>query len=184
MKAVSLFALLAVGLLGPVAERIAQPRVPPIAYVSLQRISTESTEGKAAVKRLEAAGQARAQDVRAKQKALETTRIALANSGGVFQGSKRTELKAQEERQVQELQKATQAAQAELQEIQRDVQGKMRQELGVILGDIARQRSLQIVLNQDTAVVWAPVGADITAEVLERLNSVAPSPNNPPSPKK
>ena len=173
MKAFSL-ALFAVGILAPVVEHVvAQPRVPPIAYVSLQRISAESIEGKAAVKRLEATGQTRAQDLRAKQKALETTRMALANSGGVFQGSKRTELKAQEERQAQELQKATQAAQTELQDIQREVQVKVRQELNVILSDIAKQKSLQLVLNQDTSVVWAPPGGDITREVIDRLNSGA-----------
>jgi Skp family chaperone for outer membrane proteins len=180
MKAASI-ALFAVGILTPVVDRVVQPRAAtPIAYLSLQRISAESIEGKAAVKRLEAAGQARAQDVRARQRALEATRVALANAGGVFQASKRTELKAQEERQAQELQKATQAAQTELQEIQREVQAKVRQELGVIMADIAKQRSLQLVLNQDTAVVWAPTGADITAEVLDRLNrgaqAAAPKP--------
>jgi outer membrane protein len=170
MKTIS-FALFAVGILTPVVDRVVQPRVPPIAFVSVQKLSTESIEGKAALKQLETLNQSKTQEIRAKQQAIETTRTQLANAGGVFQASKRTELKAQEERQRLDLQKATQQAQTELQELQRQVQGKMRQELAAILSDIAKQKSIQIVLNQDAAVVWAPSGSDITAEVLERLNN-------------
>jgi Skp family chaperone for outer membrane proteins len=172
MKMFSL-AVFAVGMLAPVVDRAVQPRaVPPIAYVSVQRISAESIEGKAAVKRLEALGLARAQELRAKQQTLETTRTELANAGGVFQASRRAELKTREEQQRADFQKSTQQAQVEVQELQRQLQNKLRQELTAILSDMAKRKSIQIVLNQDTAVVWAPEGSDVTAEVVERLNSL------------
>ena len=165
------FAMFAIGILTPVVDRAVQSRpVPPIAYVSVQRISAESIEGKAAIKRLETFGQGKTQELRGKQQALEATRSQLANAGGVFQASKRAELKTQEEQQRIDLQKATQQAQADVQELQRQLQTKLRQELNVILSDIAKRKSIQLVLNQDTAVVWAPEGSDVTAEVLERLN--------------
>ena len=167
------FAVLAVGILAPAIDRAVQPKATPaITYVSVQRISAESNEGKAAIKRLEVLGQAKAQELRAKQQALQATQGQLANSGGVFQASKRTELQKQEEQQRAEFQKATQQAQVEVQELQRQLQNKLRQELTVILSDMAKRRSIQIVLNQDTSVVWAPEGSDITAEVVERLNAL------------
>jgi Skp family chaperone for outer membrane proteins len=47
----------------------------------------------------------------------------------------------------------------------------LRQKITAVLDDIAAKRGLQIVLNQDSAVVWAPAGADLTAQVIDRLNS-------------
>jgi Skp family chaperone for outer membrane proteins len=171
------FAALAVGILAPVVDRAVQPRaVTPIAYVSVQRISSQSNEGKAALKQLEALGQAKAQELRAKQQAVEAVHNQLANAGGVFQGSKRAELQKQEEQQRADLQKATQQAQVEVQTLQRQLQEKLGKELNAILSDMANKRSIQIVLNSDSAVVWAPQSGDLTAEVVERMNAAAPAP--------
>ena len=81
MKTISL-AVLVVGILTPFVERVvAQPQATlPIAVVSVQRIATEATQAKEAGKRLETLRQAKAQEVGAKQKALEAVRLQVANS--------------------------------------------------------------------------------------------------------
>jgi Skp family chaperone for outer membrane proteins len=146
----------------------------PIAYLSVQKILNESTPAKAAAKQLEDLRQSKTQEIAAKQKALESTRLQLANAGGVFSGSTRTKLTAQEKAQETELQKLTQDSQNELQTLQRQLQTDLRRELLTIVAALAGPKGVPIVLNSDTAIVWAAPGTiDLTAEVLERLNANA-----------
>ena len=122
--------LLAFVLLTPVTV-LAQARATPptpIAYVSMQKVLTESTQARAGAKRLEELRQSKTQEIAAKQKALESTRLQLANAGGIFSASTRTKLRAQETEQQSELQKLTQDAQNELQTLQRQLQADLRRE--------------------------------------------------------
>src|SRR5947208_404701 len=133
MRAIAAW-LFAFGLLAP-ATGLAQSRSTPassIAYVSAQRLLTESTQAKAAAKQLEDFSRAKAQEIAAKQKALEATRLQLANAGGIFSGSARTKLRAQESQQQSELQKVTQESQNELQNLQRQLQSDLRREFNGI----------------------------------------------------
>jgi Skp family chaperone for outer membrane proteins len=167
------FALLvAIGVSTPAVGQVVQSRsTASIAYISVGKILSDSVDGKAATKRLEALRQAKAQEVGTQQKALEATRTELANAGGLFQATRRAQLRAQENRQQTELQQAAQRAQSDLQNLQRELQADLRKKLAVVLADLAKRRAIQIVLNEDSAVVWAPPGTDLTAEVLDRLNA-------------
>jgi outer membrane protein len=172
MKTTSV-AVLLVMILAPLAARVgAQARTTlPIALISLQKIATESANAKEATKRLEALRQTKAQEVSAKQKALEDVRLQLANAGGIFRASKRAQLMAEEKRQEAELQRATQQAQADFQNLQRELQADLRRQVGALVTEIAKRRGIQFVLNEDSAVVLAPAGIDLTSEVIERLNA-------------
>lgn len=145
----------------------------PIAYVSVQRILAESSDGKAAAKELETLRTTRTQELNAKRQELEATRLALANAGGYFSSGRRTELQAKVRQQEADLQQATQQAQTDLQEEQRKVQDRLRGELNGVLQTLARQRGYLYVLNLDTAILLAPAGANVTDEVLTRMNTAA-----------
>jgi len=149
----------------------AQARL-PIAYVSVQRILVEAAGARAATAELDTLRNAKAQELNAKKKELDATRLQLANAGGYFSGTKRTQLQEKVRRLEADLQQATQQAQAEFQERQRKLQEALRSEVNVIVSELAAQRGFQYVLNQDAAVLLAPQGADLTTEVLMRLNGV------------
>jgi Skp family chaperone for outer membrane proteins len=142
-----------------------------IAYVSAQRILSESTEAKAANVRLETLRRTKATELAAKQKALEATHLQLLQLGGVFSGSKRARVQAEEERQRADLKRATEQAQADYQTLQRQVQSDLNKHLGALVATFAKDRKLRLVLNSDTAVIWATPGTDLTAEVLAKLNA-------------
>jgi Skp family chaperone for outer membrane proteins len=166
--------LLGFGLLTPFVEQIVQPRPAfSIGYLSLQSILNESLDAKAGAKRLEELRRSRANDISAKQKTLEATRLEIANAGGVLAASRRARLKTQEDRQQKEIQEATQHAQAEFLNVQRQLQADLLRELNVVVVDLAKRKAIQLVLNRDNAVVWASTGTDLTPEVLERLNAAA-----------
>jgi outer membrane protein len=143
-----------------------------IAYVSAQRILSESNEAKAANSRLETLRQTKARELAAQQKALEATHTQLVQLGGVFSASKRARVQADEDRQKEELKRATEQAQADYQALQRQSQGDLNKHVGAVVAELAKKRHLRLVLNADTAVIWALPGTDITAEVLAKLNAM------------
>jgi outer membrane protein len=152
----------------------------PIAYISVQRILNEAEDAKTAAKELEALRAAKAQELNAKKRELDDTKLQIANAGGMFSTSKRQQLTEQAKRQESDLQQATQQAQTDLQELQKKVQDRLRQELGAIINTLAQQRGVQYVLNQDVAIVLAPTGANWTAEVLQRLNAATAAQKSAP----
>jgi Skp family chaperone for outer membrane proteins len=157
---------------------------PPISYISVQRILAEADDAKAAAKELEALRAARAQDLNARKRALDDTKLQIANAGGIFSASKRQQLTELAKRQEAELQQATQQANNDFQELQKKVREQLTGELTAILRTLAQQRGVLYVLNQDTAVVLAPASADWTAEVLQQLNAASAARKTSPAPKK
>ena len=143
----------------------------PIAFISMQRVLSESGAAKAASKQLDELRKTKADDVNAKKKALDETKLAIANAGGVFSSSKRAELKATEAKQEAALKQATEEAQKAFTDLQRELQTGIRNDLGRVINEVARERPVQYILNADTTLLWARDATDLTGEVLERLNA-------------
>jgi Skp family chaperone for outer membrane proteins len=143
----------------------------PIAHISVQRILTESSDGIANSKKLEAARQDKTRELNEKAKALEVTKADLSKASGILNATRRAELQEQERQQQADLQRATQQAQTELQEMQRQNQAGLRSKLGAVVAELAARRGIQVVLNAETAIIWAPPENDLTSDVLERLNA-------------
>jgi Skp family chaperone for outer membrane proteins len=150
---------------------------PAIGYISSQRIMASTTEGRAALARLQAAQRDKATDIRTKQQTLEATRQQIARTADA---AKKAELQRQEQQQRSELERAAASLQSDLQASQREVQADMKTVLDPILADIVKGRNLQLVLNGDLSVVWAAPSLDLTGEVIQRLNAKPPAPQAKP----
>lgn len=152
---------------------VAQPPTPArptgsVAYVSGQRLSTESIEGKAGQARLEAMRQEKANELRIRQQALEATRQQLALVAG---GKEKLDLQQREQQQRADLDRATVQAQTDLQNLQRQLTVELQPKVRSALDDVVKGTDIQIVVQLETAVVWAAPGLDLTTAVLERLNA-------------
>jgi len=152
-----------------------------IGYISMQKIVTEANDAKVGTAKLEAMRIEKAREVAAKQKAVDAAHLAVVQAGGIFQRSRRATLQADESRQRAELQRLAEQAQADLQNLQRQLQTDLRTKINMILERLVRQRGLEFVLNQDSAIVLAPAGADLTMEVLATLNAASASAASPPA---
>jgi Skp family chaperone for outer membrane proteins len=150
-----------------------EPRVGParIAYVSIQKVAAQSTELQASSKRLQQFRDEKARAIAEKQKAFDALRLQVAQLGGVFQASKRAKAQRDEQRARSELQALQNEAQTELQKMQREAQADFQRELSTVVGELAKQRGADIVLNEDVSVVWAHPGMDWTSEVVQRINA-------------
>ena len=145
-----------------------------IGYVKMSRLLSESAEARQWAAKIETLRQERQRDLTAQERDLQQTRVALAQAGGLFSASKRATLQQQEARQRAELERSTRQAQADIQALQRQMQDTLRGEWNAILDDLAKERGLEMVVNQETTVVWAPSGQDLTDLVLKRLAANSP----------
>ena len=139
-----------------------------VAYVSGQRLSAESAEGKAGTARIQALQQAKAADIRARQQAYEAVRMQLTRA---TDAGARTTLEKEEGQRRAELERAVAQAQADIQSLQRQITNDLMAKVRPILEQLVAGTDVQVVLQSDGPVLWAAPGLDLTLAVLERLNA-------------
>jgi Skp family chaperone for outer membrane proteins len=175
--------LLSVLMLVPVEALGQAATIPPdarIAFVSVQRISTESVPGKAAVSRVQTLQQQRATDVRNKQGSIAALQQQLDRA---TTSEERAKLSAQVATERTELERMVAQAQADIQNLQREVNNEIRPKVVAVLNELLKGTKIEVVTNSDTTLVWAATGLDLTNAVIARLNATAsvtaPSPATP-----
>ena len=158
------------------------PEGAKVAFINIQRIASESSEGRAASAKLKAFQEKKLADLGERQKQLSANQEKLQKSGAVLSDSARSALEKDVERSQVDLQRAQQDAQTELQELQREIEVEFQKKLTPIIDAVAQEKSLQIVLGPESGIVWANPGLDITADVIKRFD-VAPAATAAPKPK-
>ncbi len=180
MKTVPLWLAITVApaLAAGVLQQRPAPPSGPVAYVVSQRISNETTEGKAGIARIQALQRERAADARTKQEALQATRRQL---DATADSAERMRLQAQEQQQRTDFEKAVNQSQVDLQNLQRQISNDLGIKVKAAIEALVKGTGVQVVLSADTTVVWAAQGLDLTSPVIERLNAqaAAPAPSKP-----
>src|SRR5262249_29929508 len=113
----------------PPPAAAAQPPAPfpagaKIAFVNPARIFQESADGKAALTRVKALTDKKQNENNDRQKALQASQQKLNSGGGVLSDAARSTLEKEIEKQQLDLQRFQQDAQAEINELQNEVQGE------------------------------------------------------------
>lgn len=171
----------------PAAPAAATPRPFPegakVAYLNIQRIASESAEGKAATTRVKALNDKKLQELQDRQKAIQASQQKLQTSGALLSDQARVQLEKEVERLQVDLQRATQDAQTEVQELQQELQLDFQKKLVPIINAVAAERGLFMVFSQaDSGLVWADTGLDLTELVIKRFDTVlaptAPKPQD------
>lgn len=156
------------------------PEGAKIAFVDVQRIATESIEGKAATSKLDALRNKKTNELNEKNKALQANQQKLQQQSGVLSVEAQGQLQKEIEKQQVEIQRFTQDAQAEVQELQQELQVEFQKKLFPIIGQVAVEKNLHMLFSQgDSGIIWAAPGLDITADVIKRFDaagSVKPTP--------
>jgi Skp family chaperone for outer membrane proteins len=87
----------------------------------------------------------------------------------------RATLQKEIDRQQREGERMEQDAQAELNELQQEVQQEFQKKLFPVLQDIAKEKGLQLMFSiGDAGLVWAEPGLDLTMEAVKRLDATKP----------
>jgi outer membrane protein len=161
------------------------PQGAKVAYVVLQRIANESADGRVATTRIQALQQKKAAELNDKNKQLTTMQQRLEKEGSVMSPAVAADLQKNVEKLTLEVQRFTQDAQAEVQELQQSLQQEFQQRLEPVLAQVAADMGLQFVFNgPDAGLVWADSALDISAEVIKKLDSAKPVAPKPVAPTK
>jgi outer membrane protein len=164
------------------AQPTAAPATPPrpfpegakIAYVNVQRIATESSEGQAATKRLTSLREEKEKDLVARNAKFEEARKRLETSASVLSESVRNTQQKDVERLQTELQRAQQDAQKAVEDLQNELQLEFQRKLLPVLSEVSAAKNLHMVFSSiDSGVVWADPGLDITTDIIKKLDAAA-----------
>jgi outer membrane protein len=148
-----------------------------IAYVVLQRVANESAEGKTATARIQALQQKKAAELNEKNKQLQSIQAKLEKEGSVMSATATADLTKQAEKINTEIQRFTQDAQAEIQDLQNTLQQQFQTRIEPVLAQVGQEKGLHFIFNgPDSGLVWADPGLDISVDVIKRLDAAPGSP--------
>jgi outer membrane protein len=146
------------------------------AFINVQRIASESSEGKASTAKVQALNQQKVAQLNDMNKKLQADQQKLQSGASVLNESARGQLERDIDRQQKEIQRFTQDAQEEVQQLQADLQNSFQQKLMPVIQQLVKERGLEILFSQaDAGIVWADPKLDITADVIQRFNTAGPS---------
>jgi Skp family chaperone for outer membrane proteins len=146
-----------------------------IGVVNLQQIAALSAEGKAATGRINALAQRKQTEVQQRAKALADNQTKLQQTGALMNEAARTALERDIDRMTREGERFQQDAQAELTELQTELQNEFNRKLFPILQQIAQEKELHLLLSaQDAGAIWWEPGTDLTLEAVKRLDALTP----------
>jgi outer membrane protein len=157
----------------------AQPPAPypegaKTAFVDLQAIASNSVEGKAASAKIQDFQKKKQAELAEKQKALKSMQEKLQQGSSVLSDQARAQLEKDIDRSNRELQFAQQDANAELEQMQNELQADFNRKLGPILDAISKEKGLHFLLSiRDAGALWAAPGLDLSAEVVKRFDAAA-----------
>ena len=149
----------------------AQPAIStPIAYFSPQRAFAASPEGKDVEAKLTAIQAERERELAARNQKLKVLQDALQRTVGVLSPTVRQEREREIDRFQVDIQRFVQDAQAEFLGVRRQSESAFIVRLQPALAAVAKEKGLLLVVNEDEGLIaWADPVADITTEVVRRL---------------
>jgi outer membrane protein len=161
------------------AQPAPKPATPPtpfpqdskIAFVDVQAIASSSTAGKEATQKLTALTTKKQAEIAEKNKQLQAAQTKLQSGAGVLSESARDQLSKEIDRMQRDIQFANQNAQAEVNEMQNDLQAEFQKKLMPVIEEIAKEKGLYAVFTADAPVAFVHPGLNITDEVIKRFDT-------------
>ena len=148
------------------------PQGARVAFINIQRIASESAEGKASTARVKALYDKKVAESSDRQKALAAAQQKLQQGGAVLSDQARAQLEKEVERLQVELQRFTEDGQKEVQGLQQELQADFQKKLVPVINTVASELGLHLVFSQvDSGLIWGDPGLDLTAEVIRRFDA-------------
>ena len=153
------------------------PQGAKIGLVNLQQIAALSVDGKASTAKVQALITKKQAEAAAKAKQLQDNQNKLQQSGSLMNDAARAALEKDIERQTVEQQRFEQDAQAEVTELQTQLQGTFQEKLFPILNQMVVEKGLHMLLSAaDAGIIAADPGVDLTLEAIKRFDAATASP--------
>lgn len=158
--------------LAPSLVQAEVPQVRGVAVVDMQKVLSETKQGMSARKKLEDSSKAKQEKLDQKRKKLEADTAKLKNLSG-------DKLAAAEEalqKDYMEMQQVYMTMQQELQQQESRVLEDIYKNCQTVIDKLAAERGVDLVLIRDeSTVLYAIPGLDITDDLIKRYNQKYPS---------
>jgi Skp family chaperone for outer membrane proteins len=150
------------------------PQGAKIGIVNLQTIAQQSVEGKTSTAKIQALITKKQGEAAARSKALQDAQTRLQQSGSLMSEAARAQLEKDVDKMNVESQRFEQDAQAEINELQAELQNDFQKKLFPILEQIRKEKELHILLSaQESGAIVIEPGIDLTQEAVKRLDALA-----------
>ena len=144
------------------------------AYVRYQQVAAESGDGKKASAEINALREKLQNQLNDKNKALQGAQAKLEGQGSVLNDTARQQLQADIERQQREIQRAVEDAEQEVERLTQRLQRSFMEKLLPTIDRVAKEKKIDMVFNaEESGLVWAAPGMDLTADVIKALDGGA-----------
>ena len=163
----------------PAAPAPAQPAPPApkfqdglkYAYLNIQLIAANSTEGKALSAKVQGLQDQKAKELNERNKQLQASQDKLEKGGSVMSDQARQTLQLDIERQQRDIQRFTEDAQQDLQTLQQQLLGEFERKLAPVVDAVAKQKGIHFIFGADSGLVWADASMDLTGDVLQAFDA-------------
>jgi outer membrane protein len=145
-----------------------------VAFFNPPRVFQESMEGKVALARVTALTQKKQNEGTEKNKQLQANQQKLQTSGALLSDAARSALEKEIEKEQLDIQRFQQDAQAEITELQNEVQADFVKKVTPILSAVAADKGLHMVFQTDAGLAWMDPGLDLTNDIIKKLDNTKP----------
>jgi outer membrane protein len=147
------------------------------AFINVQRVASESAEGKASTAKVQGLQQQKIAQLNELNKKLQENQQKLQSQSSVMSDAARGQLERDIDRQQKEVQRTQQDAQEEIGNLQKDLQDSFQQKLLPVIQQLVQERGIQVLFSEADAgvVLLADRSLDITPEVIKRFDSAHPA---------
>jgi len=180
MTRFSAAAVFSVMVLGAPAFAQAPPPavVPPpqaplrMAFLDLQRIAAESTEGKTASGQVQALTQRKSAELQEKTKALQSNQQKLQQGAAVLSDAARAQTQREIDRLTVEIDRFQEDANADVQELQQSLQAEFQEKLRPIVDAVVKELAIGLLFSAgDAGAIYVDPSLDITGEIIKRFDA-------------
>ena len=164
----------------PAAAQPAAPKPqPPVpfpqdakyAFVDIQQVASNSAAGKVASSKLEEFTKKKQAEIGDKNKQLQALTTKRDTSAGVMNDAARSQLDKDIDKLQRDIQFSNSNAQAELQDLQNELQGDFQKKLVPIIEDLAKEKGLYMIFTAESGFAYVHPGLNLSEEVIKRLDA-------------
>jgi outer membrane protein len=143
-----------------------------MAFLDLQRIAAESTEGKSASGKVQALTTKKSAELADKTKALKANQEKLQQGGAVLNDAARAQTQREIDRLTVEIDRFQEDANAEVQQLQQELQGDFQEKLRPVVDALVKELAIGLLFSAgDAGAIYVDPSLDITGEVIKRFDS-------------
>jgi len=158
----------------PKAVPVPFPQDAKIAFIDVNMIAGTSAAGKDASKKLTDFTTKKSAEIADKNKQLQALTTKRDTGGAVLNDSARATLDKDIDKLQRDIQFAQSNAQAELQDLQNELQGEFQKRLLPVIEEVAKEKGLHAVFSiADSGAAYVHQGLNISDEIVKRLDAAA-----------